>query len=71
MWQHFNREPHSEDISRLLSFAQRYQIEEVLREIASYFKPGVYHLKRIQQKDANGNTVNALVLVNGPGSDDQ
>ena len=71
LWQHFNREPHSEDISRLLSFAQRYQIEEVLREIASYFKPGVYHLKRIQQKDANGNTVNALVLVNGPGSDDQ
>lgn len=71
LWEHFQREPHSEDISRLLNFAQRYQIEPVIREIASYFKPGDYHLKRIPQKDSDGNTVNALLLLNGPGSDDR
>ena len=67
----FRREPHSEDIGRILNFAQRYQIEPVIREIASYFKPGEYHLKRIPQKDSSGKTVKALLLVNGPGSDDQ
>ena len=71
LWEHFNHEPHSEDISRLLNFVQRYQIEGALREIASYFKPGTYHLQRIPQKDAAGNTVNALLLMNGPGSDDE
>lgn len=71
LWEHFNREPHSEDISRLLNFAQRYQIEPVIREIASYFRPGEYHLARVPQKDSNGNTVNALLLLNGPGSDDE
>lgn len=70
LWEHFNHEPHSEDISKLLQFAQKYQIEHVLREIASYFKPGTYHLRRIPQRDADGRTVNALLLVNGPGSDD-
>ena len=70
LWGHFNREPHSEDISRLLNFAQRYQVEEVLRELASYFKPGMYHLQRVPQKDSAGRTVNALLLMNGPGSDD-
>ena len=71
LWSHFNREPHSEDISRLLDFSQRYQIEEVLREIKSYFKPGTYHLIRSQQPDSEGGTVNALILVNGPGEDDE
>ena len=71
LWEHFKREPKSEDIGKLLDFAQRYQIEPVLREIASYFKPGMYHLKRIPQRDSSGRVVNALLLVNGPGSDDQ
>ena len=71
LWEHFNHEPHSEDISRLLNFVQRYQVEDALREIASYFKPGTYHLQRIPQQDAAGNTVNALLLMNGPGSDDE
>ena len=71
LWEHFKREPKSEDIGRLLNFSQRYQIEPVLREIASYFKPGTYHLKRIPQKDSSGRTVNALLLVNGAGSDDK
>ena len=70
LWEHFNHEPHSEDISRLLNFVQKYQIEQVLREIASYFKPGTYHLQRVPQKDSGGNTVNALLLMNGPGKDD-
>ena len=71
LWEQFHREPHSEDISRLLNFAQRYQLEPVIREIASYFRPGDYHLKRITQKDSSGRTVRALLLVNGPGSDDK
>ena len=71
LWEQFHREPHSEDISRLLNFAQRYQLEPVIREIASYFKPGDYHLKRVPQRDSSGRTVNALLLVNGPGSDDR
>ena len=70
LWEHFNHEPHSEDISKLLQFTQKYQIENVLREVASYFKPGTYHLKRIPQRDSEGNVVNALMLVNGPGEDD-
>ena len=70
LWEHFNHEPHSEDISRVLNFAQKYQQEEILREIASYFKPGAYHLRRVPQKTSDGQTVNALMLVNGPGKDD-
>ena len=71
LWEQFSREPHSEDISRLLNLSQRYQIEPVIREIASYFRPGDYHLKRIPQKDSEGRIVNALLMVNGPGSDDR
>ncbi|MBQ7592988.1 MAG: O-antigen ligase family protein [Synergistaceae bacterium] len=71
LWQHFNREPHSEDISKLLNVAQRYQVEEVLREIKSYFKPGMYHLVRRPQRNEDGSIINALLLVNGPGSDDK
>ena len=70
LWEHFNHEPHSEDISKLLQFAQKYQQEEVLRAIAGYFKPGTYHLQRIPQKTSDGQVVNALLLVNGPGKDD-
>ena len=70
LWEQFNREPHSEDISRLLNFAQRYQIEPVIREIASYFKPGEYHLQRVPQRNSDGKVVQALLLLNGPGSDD-
>ncbi len=71
LWRHFNREPHSEDISKLLNVAQRYQVEEVLRELKSYFKPGTYHLVRRPQQNEDGSIVNALLLVNGPGSDDE
>ena len=71
LWQHFNREPHSEDISKLLNVAQRYQVEEVLREIKSYFKPGTYHLIRRPQQNEDGTIINALLLVGGPGSDDE
>ena len=70
LWEHFNHEPHSEDISKLLNYAQKYQAEEILRELASYFKPGTYHLQRVPQKDSDGNIYRALLLVNGPGKDD-
>ncbi|MBQ7155675.1 MAG: O-antigen ligase family protein [Synergistaceae bacterium] len=71
LWKHFNHEPHSEDISRILNYAQKYQNEEVLRDIASYFRPGTYHLQRVPQKNSDGNMFMALLLVNGPGSDDE
>ena len=70
LWEHFNHEPHSEDISRLLNYAQKYQQEEILREVASYFRPGTYHLQRVPQKVSDGTVINALLLVNGPGKDD-
>lgn len=70
LWSEFQREPHSEDISRLLNFSQKYQIEDVLRELKSYFKPGTYHLKRVPQQNFDGRMVDALILMNGPGSDD-
>lgn len=43
---HFQREPSSEDLSALLNWAQRFQLEAVLRELASYLKPGSYALER-------------------------
>ena len=69
LWQQFQREPHSEDISRLINFAQRFQIEDVLRELHSYFKPGTYHLERRPQLDSSGQVVNALLMIGGPGND--
>ncbi|MBR0095175.1 MAG: hypothetical protein IJP91_07840, partial [Synergistaceae bacterium] len=71
LWSQFNREPHSEDIGKILNFAQRFQIESVLRQLASYFKPGTYHLQRVPQTDSQGRKINALLLLNGPGSDDK
>lgn len=64
LWEHFKREPHSEDISRLLSLSQRFQVEPVLTEVASYFKPGMYQLVRRPMKTSDGHVFNALVLVN-------
>ncbi|MBQ7578065.1 MAG: O-antigen ligase family protein [Synergistaceae bacterium] len=66
LWGHFNREPHSEDISRLLNFAQKYQVQGALIEIVSYFKPGTYHLVRQRHKTPEGQEFDALVLANGP-----
>lgn len=80
LWQEFKREPHSEDISRLLEFTQRYQLvdipdkhvlEEALRELFSYFKPGTYHLVRRPRRTQNGEIITPLFMVNGPGSNDE
>lgn len=71
LWEQFNREPRSEDIGKLLSIAQRFQLEAILRELKGYFKPGDYHLQRVPQVNQNtGETINALLMVGGPGSDD-
>ena len=71
LWAQFNREPRSEDIGSLLNIAQRFQLEPILRELKSYFKPGTYHLQRVPQVNTNtGKTINALLMVSGPGSDD-
>lgn len=67
----FRREPHSEDINKLLEISQKYQIEGVLREISSYFRPGTYHLVRRPRRNSEGKIINALLMVNGPGSDDE
>lgn len=66
LWQHFHREPHSEDINRLLTYAQKYQIQNALIELVSYFKPGTYHLVRQRHRDEKGNIFDALVIANGP-----
>ncbi|MBR0044204.1 MAG: hypothetical protein IJP56_05145, partial [Synergistaceae bacterium] len=66
LWQHFKREPHSEDLNKLIQWSQRFQIEPVIRELASLLKPGTYHLVTRQGADQNGNKVNALVIANGP-----
>ena len=71
LWEQFRREPHSEDMSRLLNYAQRFQSVDVLKQLKSYFKPGSYHLQRVPQKNSDGRTINALLLLNGPGSDDE
>ncbi len=69
LWGHFKREPHSEDISRIINTAQKFQLEPILREMVTYFKPGTYHLVRRRQQASNGQVINALVMVNGPGED--
>ena len=66
LWQSFKREPHSEDITRIINFAQKFQNEEVLREIVSYFHPDAWHLERQPRKTEDGTIINALVVVNGP-----
>ncbi len=72
LWEQFHREPHSEDIGTLLNFAQRFQLEPILRELKDLFKPGTYHLQRVPQiNNNNGQVINALLLINGPGSDDE
>jgi len=66
LWRHFRREPHSEDLSKLLHWAQRFQVENAILELSSYLKPGTYHLARRPGTDSQGNAVNALVVLNGP-----
>ena len=69
LWGHFQREPHSEDMTKIINTAQKFQLEPILREMVSYFKPGTYHLVRTKQQASNGQIINALVMANGPGED--
>ncbi|NLL36341.1 MAG: O-antigen ligase family protein [Fretibacterium sp.] len=64
LWQHFQREPHSENMSSLIDWAQRFQQVDILKELASYLKPGTYRLE-VQRgaRDSAGNEIDALVLV--------
>ena len=71
LFEQFRREPHSEDINTLLEFSQKYQIEYAIRELASYFRPGMYHLERRLHQNSKGEVVNALLMVVGPGSNDE
>ena len=64
LWQHFLREPHTEDLSALLQWAQRFQQVEILKELVSYLKPGTYRLEtRKGVQDSQGNPVDAVVMV--------
>ncbi|MDR1979878.1 MAG: hypothetical protein LBQ42_14180, partial [Synergistaceae bacterium] len=64
LWQHFLREPHSEELRVLLELSQRFQKVDILEVLASYLKPGTYRLG-IQNDavDSLGNVVSAVVLV--------
>ena len=64
LWQHFLREPHSEDLNLLLQWAQRFQQVETLKELVSYLKPGTYRLETQKGvQDSQGRTVDAVVMV--------
>ena len=64
LWQHFRREPHSEDMSQLLQWAQRFQQVDILQELVGFLKPGTYRLEtRKGVQDSNGNVVDAVVMV--------
>ena len=69
LWQHFLREPHSEDMSTLLQWAQQFQQVEPLKELVSYLKPGTYRLEtRKGVQDSQGNPVDAVLMVPIQGS---
>ncbi|MDR2179865.1 MAG: O-antigen ligase family protein [Synergistaceae bacterium] len=64
LWQHFLREPHSEELRVLLDWSQRFQSVAVLETLASYLKPGTYRLGvQHDAVDSRGNVVSAVVLV--------
>jgi hypothetical protein len=64
LWQHFLREPHSEELRVLIDWAQRFQNVELLETLASYLKPGTYRLETEKNvRDSSGNLLDAVVLV--------
>ena len=64
LWQHFLREPHTEDLSALLQWTQRFQQVETLKELVSYLKPGTYRLETQKGvQDSQGRTVDAVMMV--------
>ena len=69
IWQHFQREPHSEEMGFLIDWSQRFQNVPILETLVSYLKPGTYRLG-IQENvvDSAGNVVNAVILVPLQGS---
>ncbi|MDR2528271.1 MAG: O-antigen ligase family protein [Synergistaceae bacterium] len=64
IWRHFSREPHSDELSVLLNWSQRFQNIKMLETLAGYLKPGTYSLE-VQEDavDSLGNVVSALILV--------
>jgi hypothetical protein len=63
LWQHFLREPHSEEMSVLLSWSQSLQKVPILETLASYLKPDTYRLVKRDMVDASGKPVAATILV--------
>ncbi|MDR1740297.1 MAG: O-antigen ligase family protein [Synergistaceae bacterium] len=62
IWEHFLKEPHSEDMGVLIDWAQRFQNVDILNILASYLKPGTYSLDVKPATTSDGNTINAVVL---------
>ena len=64
IWQHFQREPHSEEMGFLIDWTQRFQNIPILETLVSYLKPGTYRLGiNPNVIDGAGNVVSAVVLV--------
>jgi hypothetical protein len=63
LWQHFQREPHSEELRVLLELSQRFQNLDILRELASYLKPGTFRLEEQTALDSGGSVVSATILI--------
>jgi len=64
IWQHFQREPHSEEMGFLIDWSQRFQNIPILETVTSYLKPDTYRLGiRPHVMDGTGNVVSAVVLV--------
>jgi hypothetical protein len=64
VWEHFLREPHSEELRILIDWAQRFQKIDILQLLASYLKPGSFRLDTQQNMtDSAGNIVSAVLLI--------
>ncbi|MCL2009303.1 MAG: O-antigen ligase family protein [Synergistaceae bacterium] len=63
LWQHFQREPHSEELGFLIEWSQRFQNIPILETLVSYLKPGTYRLGIEPHTDDSGNVIDAVVLI--------
>jgi hypothetical protein len=63
LWQHFQREPHSEEMGILIDWSQRFQNIPILETLVSYLKPDTYRLGIQEAVDSAGNAISAVVLV--------
>lgn len=64
LWDHFQKEPHSEELRILIDWAQRFQNIDMMKTLAGYMKPGTFELRTQKNViDSNNNVVEATILV--------